>query len=234
MIFGDAVFGGGSKGAESLLRRLYDGNYGFEFYFGEFSVDQLLHQGEFGSRQANTELLDLMRQTEMRGELGIEHLSAGGLRKYNKFRYTPEEAMKLLRAAHMSRVYLGANFLHIGPDMIAHELAEHYSNVVKMLDELGESSYVVFRMSDIIRPYIGTEDYRKVLGFMEENPFYYGMLEKVGQVLGLPMIKELPEDDGYPFIIEKYLSLDADISKALIDNACFKHLCPIPVLLALL
>jgi radical SAM superfamily enzyme YgiQ (UPF0313 family) len=214
--FGDAVFGTSREGAKKLLKRLQKGNFHFDLYHGELSVDQFLEKGEFGKRNVDKEIVSLMNELNFGGELGIEHLSEGGLKKFNKYRYTPEEAMELLRTFANYGTYISASMIHMGVDTSTFDLAEHYSNVIKMYDELGQCKNIVIHPAEIAVPYIGTREYQKIQKQINDNPIYYILCRDFS------WLHELPENDGYEFLMKQFMPFDEDVSHALLDLILYR------------
>jgi len=218
LCFGDAIFGGGRQQAKSLLRRIIAEGPFFIRYHGEFSVDQFLVGKEVGNREVDRELLDLVREASFFCETGIDHLSSEGLAQYGKgSRYTVEEAMNLARQAQVNGASLGVNYLHIPPGISVDGLVEHYSNVIKLRDELGSDGPVELGHSTLINPYIGTGEYERIIKRMEEDEVY-------GELMA-PLVQELPEDDEYGVIFPShYMPFDPFLCEVLIEYKIYCEL----------
>ena len=220
LVFGDAVFGTNRKGAKSLMGRLDKEDFGFEVYHGEFSVDQFLQPGDFGSRKPDTEMMRKALAISLCGELGVEHLSDGGLQKYNKFRYTAKEAMDVMEAMVGNGMMFSPSFIHFGTETTKEDLAEHFANLIHFYDlaygvegiSLGSGT-----MSPL--PYIGTREYDKILKRMHADPIYGYITKRTLE--HLDSIYELPEDDGYPYMFSLLIPFDYDIFKSTYDLVLF-------------
>lgn len=212
MVFGDAVFGGNVENAKQLIRNL--SRYHFRVYGGQFSTDMFLLQGQLGSRIVDIDTIKMMKDVNLGGEIGVDHLSIGGLRKYRKFRYTPDEAIRVLRAFYDVRLPMHLGMISVGPDISSEDLAEHASNVLKVLSISEKEFFSVGSTVSQLFAYLGTAEYSKVVERISSDPEYRAMMLESPSP---PLV--LPEDDGFPYLLSNYYPLDPIVRKVATDFA---------------
>ncbi|MCD4785932.1 MAG: cobalamin-dependent protein [Candidatus Eremiobacteraeota bacterium] len=229
LIFGDGTFGGGRKGAMKLIRRMIDEDIGdkIEGFFGELSVDLFLNEGEFGIRDADIEFIKLMKSANFfGGELGIEHLSVGGLKKFDKFRYSPGEAMGVVNALANNDFEANISLINVGVDTTIEDLAEHLGNLIELYNEYENNRFVKIDFSEIVDPFIGTKEYNKILSRMLKDSAYCRATEnELGKTGDL---YKLPENDGYPYIFNEFIPIDPCIAGTFRDLKLYRKQFPFP------
>lgn len=210
LFFGDPVLGGGKKGAKKLLYNIGE-HLDFEDGLrGEFSVKMLLDNGKFGEREVDYEMVELMEESSCKAELGVERLSEGGLKEFDKFRYTPEEAMRVIKALGDNGVVVGVNLMQVGPETSPENLIEHLENVIKIQDDLKEHENINFNHINGLNPYLGTKEYQKIVKKMSNHKEYSSL---VTSFLANEDIIELPDDD-LPYLFKAMVPFDDAVGKS--------------------
>ena len=162
LAFGDALPGNGKQGAIRLMNAMKREGIGFpDGMHAEWSVDMLLCNGEFGKRKADVEMINLMQSLCMSGEIGVESLSEGQLRQFNKYRYTFGEIQSVLGALKSAGFPHIANIFLWGGKSTPYEAIE----TIERAFELAYSSCGTnLSINASPMPYLGTAEYA---GFMK-------------------------------------------------------------------
>ena len=183
------------------------------WYSGEISVDMLLKKGDIGEREPDTDFIRLMRDAGfITGELGIENLNESTLFKFNKLRYSSDEAFKVVEALVNADIKPHAVFIHTSFDTTADELVEHLIKLLKFIDRFRDSADVA--ASQLPVPYIGTGEYRKIMDYMKENPLYALLNHQIMGIFG-GIQHELDGEDGYHLMIGHYIPKYPIVAKSL-------------------
>jgi len=161
MCFGDAMFGNGKDGAIRLMKEITREGISFDGFAAEWSLDMLLKAGEKGKREADLEMLNLMKQLHIGGEIGLESLSESQLVKFNKDNYTYEEIKRVLSAVKDQGIITSSGIFLWGFDTTCKEVIETIERAFDLAHSLRR---VPITFIDGPVPYMGTVEYAK---FME-------------------------------------------------------------------
>jgi hypothetical protein len=226
LVFGDGTFGGGNKGAKALLRSIIDNYLHFNVMFAEVSVPMFLENGEFGQRNPDMELLSLMRLAGMNVfEMGVESLVESQLKKFNKHRYTYDEVLRVFEAMR-SIGHNGFAPTHLmSVDSTAEEVVEGIRKSFEVKNRFGK----ILSVSDMVSPFLGTGEYRKIMRYMQDQPMSGFMLRRTLEDMGA-VIDLRDYGDKHPFIfihaipMEDPLLLKACISASPVRMTAPPHL----------
>ena len=219
--FGDAIFGGTRKRAHQILNRMIQemarGKMRNDILYAcETSVDNLLMPGKFGEREPDYELLYKMYLVKMVDVfLGVEHLSIEGLRSFNKLRYTPEEAEKVIRAMAEFLGRFGnaqVGLIHRGVDTPPEAIIEHLQYWFRLIAELPE---IKWQANGATTPFTGTAEYQKIIEALRKDPNFAVSMKQYGGID--ERWHEFPEEKEYPYLFGMFIPTDITTAKVMME-----------------
>jgi len=222
LVMYESVFGGSSDGTIKLLQTLDASDYGFSAYNGAFSIEMFLEPGRVGSRDLNHKLIDLVARLNVSAEIGVQHLSQGGLAKYNRLRYTVDEVFRVAEALNEAGAHGVLEFIDIGNTHTPEETAQHFTNALLLHSKLGTqppNSYlghhsIGMQHYGFCKPLLGSAEYTRLRKIIESDSDYRDFLGRIGSLVLTP-------EDPQPFLIKSPLPYDIHLANALADQSFY-------------
>ncbi|MCX6771086.1 MAG: cobalamin-dependent protein [Candidatus Micrarchaeota archaeon] len=210
----DAMLGNGQAGAMRLLEGIISNKISFrDGYACEISVEMLLEKGEKGSRKPHQGIISLLKLANFQCEIGIESLSEGQLRKFNKDNFTFDELRRVLAALGEHGVRCRGNVFLWGADTTMAETIETIRNAFALALEFGRAP---IQIEFFVTPFIGTEEYKKVLGLANSGDEDAASIFKMMMLPSKGTLKT--GDENYPYILRNLYPLaDPQLCLAVLD-----------------